>query len=249
MEWIIIVSVSLMLLFVFLKSRLFGVLAWFLFGISWILKIPYYVHVEDYFNVSLLILAFLIFSLIAFAILKTNKIEIFVRLTSLSALAAIAYFPFALNDYLKEMLIKMVANHTVLLGNLLGFHFYYNNHKIIVNDKTVNIILACTGIESMALFFGVTMATKAEFKRNLAAFLVSVPTIYFLNLLRNIFVSLSYGYSWFGENSFYIAHHVISKFLATLALILISLAVFKIIPELLDLLYDVKNEIKAVVIR
>ncbi|HDD36243.1 MAG TPA: archaeosortase A, partial [Archaeoglobus veneficus] len=76
-----------------------------------------------------------------------------------------------------------------------------------------------------------------------------VPTIYFLNLLRNIFVSLSYGYSWFGENSFYIAHHVISKFLATLALILISLAVFKIIPELLDLLYDVKNEIKAVVVR
>ena len=243
MEALIVISVILMLSFVFSKKRLLGTFSWVSFSFAWILKVPYYLQIEDYFNTILLILAFILFNVIGYTILKTDKIDVFVNLTSISALAALTYFPFALNQTLKWMLIEMVVKHTVLVGNLLGFPLTYSKNFIILNNKAVEIILACTGIESMALFFGVSLATKAEIKRNLKSLIISVPTIYFLNLLRNVFVSVSYAYSWFGENSFYIAHHLISKFLATIALILISLVVFETIPELLDLLYEVKNEI------
>lgn len=242
MDGLIVISVSLMLLFVFLRKRMFGVFAWIVFGFAWILNLPYYLSIGDCFNTIVVFLAFAFFNLLGLTIAKEDeKLDVFVKVTAFSALAALIYFPFALNENLKEMLIGMVVNHTVWLGNLLGFPLTHNGTKIMLNDRIVKIILACTGIESMALFGGVTLATKADFKRNIKAFLVSVPTIYVLNLLRNVFVTVSYGYSWFGENSFYIAHHVISKFLATLALILISLVVFRIIPELADLLYDLKD--------
>jgi len=130
---------------------------------------------------------------------------------------------------------------------MLGYPFQAINHNIIeLNDKMVEIILACTGIESMALFAGATLGVNAELGRKVKAFLISVPVIYVLNLFRNVFVVSAYGYSWFGENSFYIAHHVISKILATIALILISLAVFRILPELADLINDLKDEMVEV---
>ena len=241
MDGLIVISVLLMLLFVFLKKKVFGVFAWITFGFAWIFNLPYYLGIGDYFNAIIVFLAFAFFNLLGLTIAKEREFDVFVKVTAFSALAALIYFPFALDEGLKEMLIGVVINHTVWLGNLLGFPLTYHDTKIMLNDKVVKIILACTGIESMALFGGVTLAIKADFKRNLKAFLASVPTIYVLNLFRNVFVMVSYGYSWFGENSFYIAHHVISKFLATLALILISLAVFRIIPELADLLYDLKD--------
>lgn len=242
MDGLIILSVSFMLLFVFLKKKVFGIFAWTTFGFAWIFNLPYYLSIGDYFNTIVVFLAFAFFNLLGLTIAREEeKLDVFIKVTSFSALAALIYFPFALDENLKEMLIGVVIDHTVWLGNLLGFPLTHNDATIILNDKIVKIILACTGIESMALFGGVTLGVKADFRRNIRAFLVSVPTIYVLNLLRNIFVTVSYGYSWFGENSFYIAHNVISKFLATLALILISLAVFRIIPELADLLYDLKD--------
>lgn len=245
MDIFIVFSIAAMLLFIALKNRFLGGIAWAIFGVAWVVRVPYYISINDYFNTFLLILAFLFFVLLAITIATSKKyMNVFLDVTAFSALAALVYFPFTFSSFLNQAIIELVAEQTVILANWLGFQMVRMGDKILLNDHHIRIILACTGIESIALFAGATLGIKSESNsRKLKAFLISVPVIYVLNLLRNIFVTVSFSYSWFGENSFYIAHHVISKLLATAALILISLGVFKVLPELADLIFGVKEAI------
>jgi archaeosortase A (PGF-CTERM-specific) len=244
MDILIASSVITMVLFVALKRRIIGAIAWIAFGIAWISKIPFYLGINDYFNVGVITLAFVLFVLLGIKIV-TNKsyLGVFLDVTAFSALSALIYFPFAFNPALNKIIIETVASQTGFISNLLGFPIAVNGDVISLNSRDVQIILACTGIESMALFTGATLGIKAEWRRKIQAFLISVPVIYFLNILRNAFVIASFAYGWFGENSFYISHHIISKVLSTAALILISLAVFRVLPELSDLIFDLKNAI------
>ncbi|MFP3908551.1 MAG: archaeosortase A [Halobacteriota archaeon] len=243
MDIFIVASIAAMLLFIFLKNRVVGGIAWAIFGVAWIIKVPYYISINDYFNATLVILAFLFFVALAITIVTSSKyMHVFVDVTAFSALAALVYFPFTFSTYLNQAIIELVAEQTVILANWLGIHMVRMGDTILLNDHRIQIILACTGIESVALFTGATLGIKSNSSsRKLKAFMISVPIIYILNLLRNIFVTMSFSYSWFGENSFYIAHHIVSKILATVALILISLGVFKILPELADLIFGLKE--------
>ena len=244
MDFLIVISLALMLIFVVSKIEFLGGIGWILFSFEWITRLPHYLHIEDYFNSVVVSLAFVLFLIIGIVILtdKGENLQVLVDVTAFSTLASLIYFPFALDNSLGLSLISITVDLTAKLANLLGFAVYrYGENILAFNRHYVEIILACTGIESMALFAGATLGIRAELKRKFLAFLISVPVIYILNLLRNIFVMVSFGNSWFGENSFYIAHHVISKILATIALILISLAVFRILPELADLIFELKN--------
>jgi archaeosortase A (PGF-CTERM-specific) len=244
MDVLIASSISAMILFITLKRRLIGALAWILFSIAWLIKIPYYLQIYDYYNTAIVALAFLFFTILGITIaIDKEHLDVFADVTAFSALAALVYFPFAFSENLKMALVSVVTNQTVMLGNFLGFPMEGEADAIKVNACYISIILTCTGIESIALFTGATLGIKANAMRKFKAFLVSVPVVYILNLFRNIFVAVSYAYSWFGENSFYIAHHIVSKLLATLALILISIAVFKILPELAELIFSLKEVI------
>ncbi len=239
------VSLLIMLLFVYSGKRELGAFAWFLFGVAWLFDIPHYLSIRDYYNTAIMVAAFFLFTLIAISILRTSKLNVFIETTSFSALSIAIYFLFAFTP-LGKMLIYAVAKQSALIGNLFGFKMYAEGNKIYMDGKHVTLILACTGIQSISLFAGATLGIKAEFKRKIKAFLVSVPVIYFLNLLRDAFVMVSYAESWFGENSFYIAHNIISKVLATIALFAIAYAVFKILPELEELIWSLIEEVKKV---
>jgi len=244
---LIIASSILMLLFILSKNRLIGFLAWTSLAVTFGTKIPYFISISDYFNTTVFALAVVFFLLLAYTVLKCKNIQVLVDTTSFSLLAILFYFPFELNPTLKSLLIGNVVDNTIALAKAMKIpaeKIAWN--CIMLNDKAVEIILACTGIESMALFAGATLGVRADFKRRIKAFMMSVPVIYILNLFRNVFVLTAYGYAWFGENSFYIAHHVISKFLATLALIIISLLVFRELPELEKLIFNLKSEIEEV---
>ncbi len=236
-------SMLAMLIHALTKRRVIGFLAWLFFGLVWLMKTNHYLNVSDYYNTAIMILAFLLFTFIGLTILKANNKDVFAELSLLAFTSSLIYFTFALT-WLKDLLIVHTATMTVVTAKLLGFSITKFSEKILqCNGRYVEIILACTGIESMALFTGIVISTKADFRRRIYAFLVSVPVIYILNLLRNVFITSAFGNQWFGENSFYIAHHVISKILATIALILISLAVFKLLPEFADFIYNVKDEV------
>lgn len=242
MDILIVLSILSMILFLALKNRIAGAFAWTIFGVAWILKIPYYYSINDYFNITVVALAFLFFVAMGVRILLNKKhLNTFLDVTAFSALSAIVYFPFAFEPTLNKLMIEAVARQTSVVANYLGFGMQVYGDVVTLNNHEVQIILACTGIESMALFAGATLGIRADWRRKVRAFVVSVPVIYILNLLRNVFVTVSFAYELFGENSFYIAHHIISKVLATVALILISLAVFRILPELADLIFELKN--------
>ena len=108
----------------------------------------------------------------------------------------------------------------------------------------MEIILACTAIESIALFAGVILSVQAPPGRRLAALAASTFSIYLLNIVRNGFVLMAYGWSWFGEGSFDIAHNIIAKMGSTLALLVISYLVFLLLPELLSVIDELAAEIK-----
>jgi len=240
-EVIAAISLLPMIAYVRMRKRLLGFTAWFIFAIACLTKIPDYIKAVDYYNTAVFLLAFIFFLLLSVSILKKNS-EVFVEVTAFSALACAVYFPFAFVSSLNTWIINTTATLTVTLGNFIGFSMENYGDEIVLNGKKVQIILACTAIESIALFTGATLGIKADRMRKVKAFLISVPVIYILNLFRNVFVSVAFAYSWFGENSFYIAHHVVAKVLSTIALILIAYTVFRILPELAELIYSLKDE-------
>ncbi len=244
---LIVISSILMLAFIVSKKRFVGFIAWLLTGFAFLQNVPYFITIKDYFNTTVFILAFLLFTIMGYTALRGN-LNVMIETTRFSLLAIAFYFPFELYEPLKIALIKVVTDQTIALGKLLGFEFKRLSwNEITLNGKGVKIILPCTGIESMALFAGACLGVKADLSRKVKAFLISVPVIYVLNLFRNVFVLASYGYSWFGENSFYIAHHVIAKFLALVSLIIITTLVFRELPELEKLIVNLKVEIEKVV--
>ncbi|MEM1579391.1 MAG: archaeosortase A [Archaeoglobaceae archaeon] len=241
-ETIAFASLAPMLVYVITKRSAIGFLAWLFFSIAAIAKSFEFLQVADYFNTILFILGGVFFLLLALAIFKSNS-EIFISVTFFSAISCAIYFPFVFFESLNSWIIETTAFLTSILGRLLGFKIVSAGRILELNNSYVEIILACTAIESISLFAGATLGIKAKLKRKLKAFAISVPTIYFLNLLRNVFVLVSLAYSIFGDDSFYIAHHVISKILATAALIAIAYATFRILPELAELIYSLKGEI------
>jgi len=246
---LIVLAIPFMLLFVFTGIRFLSLTGWLIFGVSWLLKLPYYLSISDYFNSFLMVAAFTLFAAIAIASFRdVENLQTYREVTAFSALASLFYFPFALNGFLNRTIIQAVTLQTASLANFLGIPVKVNDWNLLsFGGRYVEIILACTGIESMSLFAGAILGVKAGAGRKVKALLVSVPVIYILNLFRNTFIIAVYGYSVFGDpdTSFLIAHHIMSKLGATLALIAISLAVFRILPELADLIFRLYEALKS----
>jgi len=92
-------------------------------------------------------------------------------------------------------------------------------------------------------------AISSPWQNRLKAFAVSIPVIYGLNLVRNVFVINAYGNQWFQwfpdavapldepyKASFFWAHSIFAELGSIIALILIAFAVIKVMPEVLNVL-------------
>ncbi len=168
--------------------------------------------------------------------------------TKVAFISAVLYFPFAVLNVLGDALILYTARLTALLVNLSGSGVYLVPPAYIYSTssafhevyKPVEIVLACTAIQSIVLFTGLIFGVDADLSRKTKAFMVSVPVIYGLNLIRNTFVCMAYYGQWFGSpvNSFMVAHGEIARVGVLISLIIIAYLVFIILPEALDLVED-----------
>ncbi len=222
---------------------LLGSLGWFLFAVYWSDKPGYYLGIGDYFNVAATVGAAVFSVFMGYAMFRNGlarlRVDSLVMVTSATAAGGFTYFLFSEVSRLNAGLIGAVTNQTLWLLSLFEPSASLAGWNVIsVNGRLVEIILACTAIQSMALFVGVIASVRASWKRMSLAFLVSVPVIYLLNLVRNAFVVAAYGEGWFGmpDESFYIAHSVIAKIGSTIALFLIAYAVLRILPEVVDMI-------------
>jgi archaeosortase A (PGF-CTERM-specific) len=146
---------------------------------------------------------------------------------------------------LGDWLIAVVVGQVVWILALLNFPVTLDAWNIIMNNEfRVEIILGCTGIQSIAIMLGVAAAVPTTLRQKILAFLIIAPTIYFLNLLRNVFVIMAYTEQWFpyypeiagngqfGYESFFWAHNVIAELTALILLVIIAYGLFTIIPRL-----------------
>lgn len=242
--------------------KLIGGIGWGVFSIHWGYQPLHYIEIQDYANVGLTFL-FALFCLLLGSIMlqeyrkgplilkndkevmhlavssttEGNPLDITSMLTSASAIGALVYFPFANFPSLNTWIIGNVTSQVTWFLQYFGFPAYMKSwNTITLNGYTVEIILACTAIESIALFIGLIGSVRAPLSRLIPAFVISVPVIYVLNLIRDIFVVIAYGEQWFGTDSFIIAHNYIAKAGSGIALFLISYAVLKILPELFGMI-------------
>lgn len=246
----------------FRVRKLVGGIGWGVFSIHWSYQPLHYLKVLDYANVFLTIAVALLCLLVAYIMfreyregplrIKNNRevlhskfsaqgegdsLDITSMLTSASALGALVYFPFANFHSLNTWIIGGVASQVIWVLQYFEIPAYLKAWNMItLNGYTVEIILACTAIESIALFMGLIGAVRAPLNRLATAFIVSVPVIYVLNLIRDIFVVVAYGEQWFGADSFVIAHNYIAKAGSGIALFAISYLVLLTLPELLGMI-------------
>jgi Predicted membrane protein len=143
------------------------------------------------------------------------------------------------------------VDQTVWLVNALGYHAELVDWNMLSrNAFLVEIILACTGIQAIAIMLGIAAAVPTTLRQKGLVFLLVVPTIYILNLVRNTAVIIAYTEQWFpwfpeiagngeyGYESFFWAHNVFAELLALLLLVVIAYALFRIIPKLADFAGD-----------
>lgn len=230
-------------------------IGWLFFTGHWMLQWQHYYELEDYVNLFLTIFAALFSTYLGYKLIKRDKILFgnikgistltsITMLTTASSIAGLSYFIFSEIPSMNSWIITTVTDQTIWVGSIIGITISRLDWNLIaVNGYKVEIILACTAIESIALFMGIIASVNAPLKKLLSAFIISVPVIYSLNLVRNVFVVNAYGMTWFGdpEMSFYIAHTVIAKIGSMIALFCIAYAVLKILPEIIDMIDGLIN--------
>jgi archaeosortase A (PGF-CTERM-specific) len=220
-----------------------AILGWTAMVLFLIAEIPYYLSLNNILYPTLAILALPFLLVTAMRLLSEDPAIL--ALSRGAAVAFLIYAPFAYLPLLGNFLIGVVAGQvtslveaaggatTLLAWNLIGR-----------NGFQIEIILACTGIQSMAIMLGVAGAVPTTTRQKGLAFLLVVPTIYLLNLLRNVFVIIAYTDQWFpylpaiasngewGYESFFWAHNILAEGGALIALIAIAYGLFTIIPDL-----------------
>lgn len=173
------------------------------------------------------------------------------NLSRAAAVAVLIYAPFTIQlkgafPWPGNVLIAVVVSQIVWFLNLLHHTPIIESGVVILrNAYPVEIILGCTGIQSIAVMLGVVGAVPTTHRQKVLAFLIVAPTIYILNILRNVFVIIAYTEQWFpyypeiagnpaspGFESFFWAHNVIAELLALFVLLIIASGLFTLIPRL-----------------
>ncbi|MDZ7687302.1 MAG: archaeosortase A [Halobacteriales archaeon] len=237
---------------------------WLFFGAFWLARLPIYLETNSGIKIVLSVLALPMSAYVAYQMV-TKERDTLLKLSQAVAAMGLVYMPFLLIDPLHTALIEHTAAQTNRILSVLGIDAQLTEREgihnlfVVTNPATgeeyrTYIILACTGIGSMAIFAGLISAIDAPLRRKMMAFAVSIPVIYALNLVRNVFIATAYGYQWFpyaesfivdltgkyeGYASFFWADKVISQGLSVVVLVAILFAVIRFLPELTELLDEI----------
>ena len=275
--WVVILTFAAGTLSVDRNDRLarsLTVAAWVGFAAFWLQLVPHFAFVHKSYVEGILSVAAVPASLYTGYLLWGGRDSLFVLSRSVAAMGLL-YLPFETIPAVtllglslpapRGVLMEAVAAQTGYLVNAFGytpevivgkqgylntFLFFDGEHRL-----TVSVVLACTGLGSIAIFAGLIAAVKAPFRRKLRALAIVVPIIYALNLLRTTFITIVFGkqyMQWFVDEvlllfgstdpymvSFFISDRIISQVLAVVVLVGITYVVVREVPELLTVVEDV----------
>ncbi len=207
------------------------------------LELPYYFSINNFMYPTIALLSVPFLAITVQHLLRDDP-----RVMQLSTIAAVAfliYAPFGFIPALGDWLIAAVADQTSAALAASGYPVNFSAWNTMErNGFRTEIILACTGIQSIAIMLGVAWGVPSTARQKLAGFLLVFPTIYILNIARNVFVITAYSEQWFpylpaiagngefGYESFFWAHNVMAELGALIFLVALAYALFLILPEL-----------------
>ncbi|MEY7850680.1 archaeosortase A [Natrarchaeobius sp. A-rgal3] len=248
-------------------ARVLASAAWLVFGVFWLTMVPYYYYDAQSPLQTVLSVAALPLCLYTGYLLYGGR-QSLLLLSKAVAIMGLIYLPAETIPFVRQWLIETTAAQThfgmELLGHSPGINEgangYYSRFDFdpdeTVTGRTTYIVLACTGIGSMAIFGGLIAAVKAPLRRKLTGIALAVGIIWFLNLVRNVFIGLASPWGWFQQEwlvsfmttymgaqpervSFLVAHNYIAQTLSVVALVAITYLIVRIVPEILEPLEDV----------
>ncbi len=154
------------------------IIGWITFGLFWLTQIPHFFSIGDSFNAILCFLGFILFLYFTYhEYLNLKWREYLVPLNYIAGITAVGglfYYLIERIEPLAKALIYIVALQSVWLFNLFGYNGSVNGfgydlatHEYYLpiegteyNGLPISIILACTGIQSIAIFIGIIVVTK-----------------------------------------------------------------------------------------
>jgi archaeosortase A (PGF-CTERM-specific) len=249
--------------------------AWGLFGIFWLQLVPHFAFVQKSFVEGIGALVAVPLCWYAGYLLYDGRDSLSTLSESVAWMGAI-YLPFetipavtvagATLPSPRSVLIGAVTTQTEWLVRALGYDpalvtgdtGLQNTFQFVTADGhtiLLSVVLACTGLGSIALFAGLIAAVDAPLRRKLGALAVSASVIYALNLVRTTFITIVYGkqyMQWFTDEvmllfgdpdpyrvSFYLSDRVLAQSLSVVALVGVTYAVLRILPELVGVVEDI----------
>jgi archaeosortase A (PGF-CTERM-specific) len=256
--------------------------AWVAFGGFWLVLFPHFAFTQKSYVEGILSLAAIPACLYAAYLILDGRDSLFV-LSRAVGVMGLVYLPFETIPALtllgldipapRRVLIEVVTVQTGAVMGWLGYQpellrgpdGYWSTYQFVTaggHRLRFTILLACTGLGSMAIFVGLAAAVRAPLRRKVRAVALAVPIIWVLNLVRTTFIGITFGKQYlqvfvdevlllFGSAdpykvSFFLSDRVISQVLAVLALIGVTYLVVRELPELLtvieDVLYMMTNE-------
>ena len=252
-------------------ARPVTVAAWVLFAVFWLSLIHHFAFIQKSFVEGIGTLVAFPASLYAGLLLARGRDSLFVLSRAIAAMGLI-FFPFETIPFLRKYLIETVTRQTAFLMTLLGtdptvvsgatlptgsYPDYQSTFWFVEGEQTITytILIACTGVGSMAIFGGLIAATDAPLSRKLRGLAVSIPVIYGLNLVRNVFIGLGFGQQRFHvfpdlvmtlfnaedpyKVSYFIADRVLAQSLSVVALVGVTWVVVRELPEVMVVIEDV----------
>ncbi|MCD6411939.1 MAG: archaeosortase A [Thermoplasmata archaeon] len=239
--------VSLFLLFVgYLRgskgklSRFFG---WIIFAFYWSTQPSSLYFYENGDIVNALICTAGVYVLVYFAYKEIYSNAPCLRwLAGTASISGLIYFTLENIPALRNGLINLVAYQSAFLLSIFSDRvmvdgdmiWYGKDYDLLLahgSAPTAEIIFACTAIQSILFFVGMICSLNSKPSSKIHALLLTVPTIYVLNLFRNACIIFLSGSRIVSMN---IAHNYIGKTGSLIALIILLFLTFKILPELND---------------
>jgi len=124
-----------------------------------------------------------------------------------------------------------------ILSEALGEGGFYVSMSTSEGYPVVAFILACSALQSMAVFIGAIVALRTvHWKRRVRALTIALPTIHILNVFRNsgiVWLTHTYpDWTFMGMGMFEFTHSYAAKFASLFAMFLMAVALFDLLPEL-----------------
>lgn len=235
--------------------------AWTVFAVFWGLLIEHFLVTENSFVEGGLAALAVPLCLYTGYLVLTDRPSL-LRLSRAVAVMGVIYLPFQTIPELKRAAISFTAESAHAVITALGYAPVYLTDPyphafLFVTPEQrflTEIVLACSGIGSIAIVSGLVAATDAPIRRRLQGVALVAPIIYVLNVVRVTFITLAHGNQWFDwtqplvfavfattnpyKVSYLFADKVLAQSLSVVALVAITLGLLRLLPELASILDD-----------